>query len=520
METSITVETSSSRQNQPYWENKQKRMKDRRPPETNFEEVERNDFEALDDQGSSSEELLLGGEDTYTVEEAIDKCGFGLFQLKISCITGVLFMADAFEIIILSILADQLHCDWSLSLPKKALITTVVFVGYLIGASTFGSWSDKYGRKNIVWISSFWIFVFGILSSFAPTLLWMYIARFCVGVGLGGAAQVWPLYAEFLPSRSRGRTLGLMQIFWVIGVLTVVAMAAVVVPLYGWRVLLFLAALPQLVFLILMNFVPESPMFDVVSGQRRNAERTLRIVAKVNKKSLPHGRLTVKFSTESRGTISDLFKTWRTSIASFLLFFIWFVTAFTYYGIVLLSTELFSTGNICEAQVEEHSDCADSCQKLDAAGYLQLIATSSSELVSIFVVLTTIDIIGRKRSLMIFFSLASVFIFLLNLCVDLRYITIFVFVIRGFSSSLFTVIYIYTTEVYPTHIRSIGLGMCSSMARFGPITTPFFAQVLLAYSPRMTVSCYGIFTLLAAIGVLFLPYETKGVKLKSAATIG
>lgn len=58
-------------------------------------------------------------------------------------------MADAFEIIILSILADQLHCDWSLSLPKKALITTVVFVGYLIGASTFGSWSDKYGRKNV-----------------------------------------------------------------------------------------------------------------------------------------------------------------------------------------------------------------------------------------------------------------------------------------------------------------------------------------------------------------------------------
>lgn len=35
----------------------------------------------------------LGGEDTYTVEEAIDKCGFGLFQVKLSCITGVLFVS-------------------------------------------------------------------------------------------------------------------------------------------------------------------------------------------------------------------------------------------------------------------------------------------------------------------------------------------------------------------------------------------------------------------------------------------
>ncbi|KAJ8042845.1 Synaptic vesicle 2-related protein [Holothuria leucospilota] len=649
-------------------------------PDANFKEVERNVFEILDDQGSSSEELLLGGEDTYTVEEAIDKCGFGIFQIKISCIVGVLFMADAFEIIILSILADQLHCDWSLPLPKKALITTFVFVGYLIGASFFGSASDKFGRKSIVLVSSSWIFVFGVLSSFAPTLLWMYIARFCVGVGLGGAAQSWPMYAEFLPSKSRGRTLSLMQVFWVTGVLGVVSMSAVVVPRYGWRVLVFVAALPQLVFLMLMYYVPESPMFQVVSGQRKKAERTLRAVARLNRKTLPQGRLTVKFIT-------------------------------------VLSVRIFNPS----AKIEKHTDCTDYCQKLDTTGYLQLLATSSSEFVGIFFVLATIDLMGRKISLMIFYFGTAVFLFLLNLCVSQHIITVFIFMIRGLSSSLFSVIYIYTTEVellilflrltlfeipamarsshlevesydpevekwesyeerltmffeannvtedkkkvaiflssmgakgygllknlvspdkpsaknfpeicktlkdyysprppvllerfrfyshtqsasesvtnflaelkrlsstcnfgaflkdalrdwfvcglydatvqkkllseddsltlekalkiavsmetaakssaiikegtpsisriYPTHIRSVGLGTCSSMARFGPILTPFFAQVLLAYSPRFTVSFYSILALIAGVCVTFLPYETKGVKLKTTATM-
>ena len=62
---------------------------------------------------------------TYTIDDAVEKIGFGIFQLKLSFVAGLACMADSMEMMVLSILSQALLCDWSLSLWEKALITTV-----------------------------------------------------------------------------------------------------------------------------------------------------------------------------------------------------------------------------------------------------------------------------------------------------------------------------------------------------------------------------------------------------------
>ena len=66
--------------------------------------------------------------DTFTVDQAVNATGFGRFQVKLSLITGLSWMADSMEMMILSIISPALKCDWRLPDWKQALITTVCLV--------------------------------------------------------------------------------------------------------------------------------------------------------------------------------------------------------------------------------------------------------------------------------------------------------------------------------------------------------------------------------------------------------
>lgn len=88
------------------------------------------------------------------------------------------------------------------------------------------------------------------------------------------------------------------------------------------------------------------------------------------------------------------------------------------------------------------------------------------------------------------------------------FLTIILFVARGVIAGLFQAAYVYTPEVYPTALRSVGVGGCSALARLGAMFTPYVAQVLLQSSVWSAVSIYGIFALLASVACILLPYET------------
>ncbi|XP_016121894.1 synaptic vesicle 2-related protein-like, partial [Sinocyclocheilus grahami] len=126
---------------------------------------------------------------TFTVEEAVEAIGFGKFQWKLSMLTGVAWMADAMEMMLLSIATPQLRCEWRLSSWKVAFITATVFIGMMISSALWGNISDKYGRKVCLILCMLWTLHYGLLSAFAPTYSWILVLRGLVGFGLGGAPQ-------------------------------------------------------------------------------------------------------------------------------------------------------------------------------------------------------------------------------------------------------------------------------------------------------------------------------------------
>ena len=84
-----------------------------------------------------------GERQEFTVDEAIEAIGFGMFQLRLTLFAALVWMADAMEMMMLAVLAPAVQCLWSLSSYQEAMITTVVFVGMMIGSSPYGVICDR-----------------------------------------------------------------------------------------------------------------------------------------------------------------------------------------------------------------------------------------------------------------------------------------------------------------------------------------------------------------------------------------
>ncbi|XP_055861503.1 putative transporter SVOPL [Biomphalaria glabrata] len=447
---------------------------------------------------------------TYTVEDAIEAIGFGWFQLKIFFVGKLISAADSMEMMMLSVLSPLVRCEWQLEDYKVAFITTAVFIGMGISAPLFGIVGDNYGRKPTLIMVTVWIGFFGFLATFSPTYSWIVLLRGLVGVGMGGSPQGFSLTAEYVPSKYRAKLLVFGTIFWTIGGIFEILLAMIVVPALGWRWLLVFSAIPVLLASFGLLFIPESARFLAGAGYIDDAEKILEKAAKINKAKLPDGKLT-QSQNVPLGRLKDVFS--REYLRSTLqLWFLWFGVAFTYYGMVLANAEVLRIRN-------EESTSKCKCVYLTTDDYLTMILSSFGELISLPINFLLFDKIGRRFTGALCYFGAGLFFVLLQLQVELGVLTVFMFFVRGFATACFNFVYIYSSELYPTSIRTLSIGMASAMARVGAMLTPFISQVLISQSVASATWVYGSICLLCCICCLLLPIETKGRALPQSLTL-
>ncbi|KAL1129933.1 hypothetical protein AAG570_012877 [Ranatra chinensis] len=429
-------------------------------------------------------------------------------------------MADSMEMTILSILSPALHCEWHISRYQQALTTTIVFLGMMLSSTFWGHVSDRYGRKQALSLCAVLLFYYAIMSSFAPSYAWILILRGLVGFAIGCVPQSVTLYAEFLPSKQRAKCVVLLDCFWALGACFEVVLALLVMPTLGWQWLLALSTAPLLAFACICPWLPESARYHVMSGQPDKALETLQAVAADNNKPMLLGRLVVDDSIlTERGRARDLLIP-QLRVTSLLLWLIWTVSAFCYYGVVLMTTELLQPSSTrCisgqETVLKPVDTCNADCRQLSTQDYMDLLWTTLAEFPGIFATIIVIEKFGRKRTMAVQFVIFAICVSFLFICTKNRtFLTITLFMARGIIAGVFQAAYVYTPEVYPTALRSVGVGTCSAMARLGAMVTPYIAQVLLQSSLALALVVYGSAALLSAIACSLLPIETKGKEMK------
>lgn len=118
--------------------------------------------------------------------------------------------------------------------------------------------SDKWGRKKLILFSDGLFTLGAIVMAWSPTIPWLMVGRLLVGLGVGIAAQIVPLYlSEVAPIQIRGRVIAVNNFMITGGQLISVILVFILKP--NWRLMLGLAGVPSTLQFIGMLFLPESP---------------------------------------------------------------------------------------------------------------------------------------------------------------------------------------------------------------------------------------------------------------------
>jgi MFS transporter, SP family, sugar:H+ symporter len=158
------------------------------------------------------------------------------------------------------------------------LIVSALLIGAMVGAAGGGPLSDAIGRRRVVLIAAVTFAVGAIGAALAPNIAVLIIFRFVLGLAVGVASLIVPLYlSEMAPTRIRGAVSSLNQLMIVTGILVAYLVAAALAGAGAWRWMLGLAVIPSFALLVGIFFMPETPRWLASRDRDEEAREVLRL---------------------------------------------------------------------------------------------------------------------------------------------------------------------------------------------------------------------------------------------------
>ncbi|MGB3876686.1 MAG: MFS transporter [Shinella zoogloeoides] len=434
---------------------------------------------------------------TITVDDVLDRAGAGTYQRRLLAIFGLVWTADAMQVLAVGFTAASIAATFDLTVPQALQTGTLFFLGMLVGAAGFGRLADRIGRRRVLIVTVACDAVFGTLSVFAPDFTILLVLRFLTGMAVGGTLPVdYAMMAEFLPARHRGRWLVMLEGFWAVGTL-VVALAAWAVSLAGlsdgWRYIFAVTAVPALLGVGLRFLVPESPLYLLRLGKTEEAKAVLGRILAVNGKAAlaTDVSLAVPAASGAAGIFSVPLRQ-----RSLMILLIWFLVSVSYYGVFTwLPPKLAGDGFgfvrgygflvfLALAQIPGYALAAYGVEKWGRRPTLIGFCLLSGLGCLLFVVAGTTTLIGASLLLMSFALLGT-----------------------------WGALYAFTPELYPTASRATGMGMAGAVARLGGLLAPSLMALVVERGFGLAIGIFAGLLAVAAVAAFLIDAETRQASL-------
>ena len=362
--------------------------------------------------------------------------------------------------------------------------------GVLIGAVVGGHMADFIGRQKTILLAAILDVVSGVAGSFSGSIEALMFWRFLSACSANTARFTFLM--EIVGSRWRTSVGIFTAIPWAFGVM---ALPVAAYYLKYWPHLLLLSHIPGIVSILIYTKLPESPRWLISHGRLQDAEKVLNKAAKFNKQTIPPDLPLLLSAPPAKKlfTIIDLLKTPRLRNITFNMWLNWFTLSFVYYGIMLSGSTLVS----------------------DA--YLNMFLSGLVELPSNVFTYMILSRAGRRRCLVWFHFVGATCLLSTSLIPKDTYpedwpILVLVMLGKFCINSNYTMIYIYSSELFPTVARNIGIGSCSMVARIGGISGSLMQFLGRATHQAVPVILFGAAGIITGVVSFLLP-ETKGEKL-------
>ncbi|WP_199617591.1 sugar porter family MFS transporter [Paenibacillus alkalitolerans] len=422
-----------------------------------------------------------------------------LFGFDIAVVSGaIVFMEQHFVL-------NNVQIGWAVS---------SIIVGCVIGAAISGSMSEKFGRKKVLTAAAL-LFVIGSIGTATPETFTGYIIfRIIGGIGIGITSAICPMYnAEIAPAKYRGRLVALNQLAIVTGIFLVYFLNLWIAGFgddawdvsSAWRWMFGVGAVPGILFMLLLFFIPESPRWLI---KQNRPDQALPILLKIHGEELAKQEvLEIKESFKQEkesGSLKQLFSP-GIRIAMFvgvmlaLLQHVSGINAIMYYAPVIFK--------------EMGAGTDASLQQTIWIGLINFLFT--------ILAVWLIDRVGRKALLLTGSALMTLCLAIIGIAFKmgltsgpLVLIVILVYV-AAFAISLGPVVWVMLSEIFPNHVRGKAVAIASMALWAGDyVVSQAFPPLLSSAGPASTFWVFGA----AALFTFFFTWrsvpETKGRSLE------
>ncbi len=374
---------------------------------------------------------------------------------------------------------DIIETEFSLTALAKGLVAGALMIGCLIGALTGGSLSDKFGRRPLMMVSAALLAVSAagcsMLSNGAAALV---AFRFIGGLGVGVLSAVIPAYiTEIAPEKMRGTLVSLYQLFVVIGILAAyTANYFLAGSAGGWRYMLGFPLAFAFVDIVLLLFLPESPVW------LEQGNRTKRSDAKLSE--LFHGKIA------------------RVVFLGCMLAFFQQITGIN----VVINYAPGILGKVGIAGSDP---------------MLQTVFVGAANLLFTVIALWLCDKFGRKTLLVsgcagLVLSLGYLtYAFSIDAPSNIGILVAILAYIAFFALSLSPLMFVVTSEMYPSHIRGTAMALSTGISWVCAfLVVQFYPWMESTLGTNVTFGIFCALCLMAGLFIHFFIPETKGKKLE------
>ncbi|WP_200792248.1 sugar porter family MFS transporter [Agrococcus sp. Marseille-P2731] len=436
----------------------------------------------------------------------------------VACFGGLLFGYDTG---VINGALRPMSAELGLDALTEGIVTSSLVFAAAFGALVGGRLSDAFGRRTLLVALAVVFFVGTLVIVLAPGFAALVLGRILLGLAVGGASTVVPVYlSELAPYEIRGSISGRNEVAIVAGQLAAFIVNAVLGIALGhldgvWRIMFAVCALPAIALFIGMLRMPESPRWLAERGRRDEALAVLRTVRAEDRAIAELGEVAQVATRrhERSGSRTGLRAVLRSRwLVRILLVGIGVGVAQQLTGI----NSIMYYGNtvLVEAGFEQ------------TAALIANIAPGVIAVIGGLIALRLMDRLDRRTTLLAGFSLTTACHLLIggaSLLLQpgdpLRPWVILVLVV-AFVGSMQTFLnvatWVYLSEIFPLHMRGVGIGVAvfAHWIANGTIALTFPSLVA-------GVGITGTFFLFAGVGALALAFiatqvpETRGRTLES-----
>ncbi len=443
-------------------------------------------------------------------QQTLHKAPMNAFVILISAVAALGGILFGFDTGVISGAILFIAPQFKLTALQNGMVVSAVLMGALLGSAFSGRFSDWFGRRNVLLVTAL-IFIVGTLaSSWAPNIAVLIISRVIIGVAIGVASFVSPLYiSEVAPPRFRGALVSLNQLAITMGIVMSYAIDHLFAATHAWRWMLGMGVFPAVILLIGLLFLPKSPRWMVLAGYSDKARSTL---SKLRGTSAVDAELySIQESLEKAtdGNWRDLLARWvRPAIMiAITLAFLQQCTGIN--TIIYYAPTIFKLAGF-------HSN---------SVAILATVGVGIANVLFTLIGLPLVDRWGRRP--LLFIGLTGMAASLLMLSAGFHWqhsagawlpylcLTAMVTYIASFAVSLGMIMWVVIAEVFPLHIRGLGTSVGVSISwGFNMVVALTFLTLIEKLGPSGTFLIYAI---AAVVGMVFVYYkipETKGCTLE------